>query len=349
MHYLVSVGSSLLSNYKKNHPNQTPDVNSLLSFLTNSDEKKVSAETHSLSHLPLSQEDKLVFILTQTEETRLVAQVLQEYYTKQGISCKRTEVMKLEATAESMNEDGLQALLVTLMNEISEIFENYGEVSMVATGGFKAEAAIFLLVGTLFAIPVYYIYENFSKIVQFPVFPIMPDISFQKHISFFKRAKDGIPLATAAPVLQKFPELQYFLKMTKEATYQLNYAGTLLLYLFEEEFGKRRERTFHPREKAAFLAEPKEKNKLASLKEDIPKPLYDKIELLCTLPFIEEVKLDSEQFNGERPQKRKIVGNKIYLTIQYKDFYMDIEIVSNYKKESEMVRLFWDIQELFSR
>jgi len=49
--------------------------------------------------------------------------------------------------------------------------------SIISTGGFKAQIAYSTLLGVLFNIPVYYIHEDFSELVELPSLPIHFDFS----------------------------------------------------------------------------------------------------------------------------------------------------------------------------
>jgi len=57
----------------------------------------------------------------------------------------------------------------------SEVRGKGGELLIVATGGFKAEAACANLVGLLFGAPVYYIHERFGEVVELPPLPVAWD------------------------------------------------------------------------------------------------------------------------------------------------------------------------------
>ena len=62
--------------------------------------------------------------------------------------------------------------LVRLLSEIIRSERTRGEVSIAATGGFKAEIAVANLVGALLGTPVYYIYEQFEQLIKLEPIPI---------------------------------------------------------------------------------------------------------------------------------------------------------------------------------
>ncbi len=178
---LVTVGTSLFSNYKRMHINE-PCQEELLRFLKSTAPESASAETNSLNKL-LDEHDSIVFLHSQTEKGQLCAKVLKRYYEKKGYKVELSEIQELSYEEKRFKMRGLRALVSILIDYIQKR-EN---VIINATGGFKAEIAYATLVGLLFKVPVYYIHEAFQEIIQMPPTPIHWDFSFMlDHEEFFQ-------------------------------------------------------------------------------------------------------------------------------------------------------------------
>jgi len=169
---LNTVGTSLARNAS---PSGSPDVAELIRFLALTDLRKASAETNALYHL-LREDDALVFLHSETPESHLCARALAEFFENRGHETRMVCVRDL-SYREADFRLGLRALVGTLVACIREERFKGREVLINATGGFKAEGAYATLVGLLFNVPVYYIYEAFQRIVQMPPLPIDWDYS----------------------------------------------------------------------------------------------------------------------------------------------------------------------------
>lgn len=169
---LNTVGTSLVRNAS---PSGSPDVAELIRFLALTDLRKASAETNALCHL-LREDDALVFLHSETPESHLCAWALAEFFENRGHETRMVCVRDL-SYREADFRLGLRALVGALVACIREEQARGREVLINATGGFKAEGAYATLVGLLFNVPVYYIYEAFQRVVQMPPLPIDWDYS----------------------------------------------------------------------------------------------------------------------------------------------------------------------------
>lgn len=183
---LTTVGTSLLGNYRRVHKQESPTEDQLFFFLREATPESASAETNSLSRL-LQEDDRIVFLHSQTSEGTLCAQALRRHYESRGLSAEAREVPDLTYTESRFKMRGLRALVATLISLIREARHNEREVLINATGGFKAEIAYATVVGLLFDVPVYYIHEAFHDIIEMPPAPIGWDYSLlSDHEEFFE-------------------------------------------------------------------------------------------------------------------------------------------------------------------
>lgn len=174
---LTTVGTSLLSNAKRDLQGEEPTDQQLANYLRHTDPAKASAETNSLSRL-LREGDRIVFLCSQTDDGQRCATALARHYRNAGHNVPDpVEVRDLTYKESRFKLRGLRSLAATLIERIRDEQRAGREVLINATGGFKAEIAYATLVGLLFRVPVHYIHEAFRDIIDFPPVPIGWDYS----------------------------------------------------------------------------------------------------------------------------------------------------------------------------
>lgn len=77
---ITLVGTSVLTNGRRELKLKDPDAGQLLDYLHGTDETRGSAETNSLQHL-LREDDGIIFVHSDTPEGRLCAEVLDRFYS----------------------------------------------------------------------------------------------------------------------------------------------------------------------------------------------------------------------------------------------------------------------------
>lgn len=118
----------------------------------------------------------LVFCHSATEEGQQIAEILQHYYDTKGHKTKLLKIEHLQdADPKAFRTKGLR----NLAKEISKIVRNQSAqfCAINATGGYKAQIAIAVLIGQALGVSVYYKHELFSEIIAFPPMPIGLDFS----------------------------------------------------------------------------------------------------------------------------------------------------------------------------
>jgi putative CRISPR-associated protein (TIGR02619 family) len=182
---LTTVGTSLLSNARRDLRVAQPDTQQIANYLRHTEAIKASAETNSLSRL-LQSNDRVVFLLSQTDEGHRCAAALASYYENNAYPTRIIEVPDLAYAESRFKMRGLRSLVATLIDQIRHEKAQGRQVVINATGGFKAEIAYATLVGLLFDVPVYYIHEAFHDIIEMPPTPIGWDYSLlADHEEFF--------------------------------------------------------------------------------------------------------------------------------------------------------------------
>ncbi len=118
----------------------------------------------------------LVFCYSATEQGENIANILQHYYEAEG---HKTELYKIEHLQDKdpklFRTKGLRNLTKIISKVVRERNASYCAIN--ATGGYKAQIAIGVLMGQSLEVPVYYKHEFFSEIIAFPPMPIALDFS----------------------------------------------------------------------------------------------------------------------------------------------------------------------------
>lgn len=117
----------------------------------------------------------LVLFHSATADGRNVGLILERYYKAQGHSpVERIEVPDLQdEDAKRFRTQGLRNLVRKLCGGIRE--RSAAACAINATGGYKAQIAVAVLVGQALGVPVYYKHEMFSEIIAFPPLPVSFD------------------------------------------------------------------------------------------------------------------------------------------------------------------------------
>jgi len=215
---IATVGTSLISNAKRDLGLEVPEQTDMLSYLNRVPAEKACAETNSLSRL-LREHDRILLMCSETEEGYNCAQVLRKYYAGKGYDARVQEVKDLTYAEKRFKMRGLRSLVATLIDAICSERMAGREVVVNATGGFKAEIAYATLVGLLFDVRVYYIHDAFREIIEMPPAPISWDYSLLAEYDDF------------------FEWLESELRTTEEVDRKLRYLPAEIRLLLAEEDG----------------------------------------------------------------------------------------------------------------
>jgi hypothetical protein len=89
-----------------------------------------------------------------------------------------------DASVEQFQKEGLK----NLVRQISDEVNQYGSeaIAINATGGYKAQISFAGMIGQALEIPVYYLFERFSKAIELPPQPVSLDLTlWLTHYSLF--------------------------------------------------------------------------------------------------------------------------------------------------------------------
>ncbi len=160
------------------------DWNALAGELLNAQptERVCGAEINTIEEarkkkwLPL---DTIFFLVSDTPEGENTGKVLQAYFTqRRDLSLRTVECRVIDKLQDKEPKDFKVHGLRNLVRRAGEYIQRVGGpeyVAIDATGGYKAQIAIAVLLGQALNIPVFYKHERFSEIIDFPPLPISFD------------------------------------------------------------------------------------------------------------------------------------------------------------------------------
>jgi putative CRISPR-associated protein (TIGR02619 family) len=142
-------------------------------------ERLCGAEVNSVASLVANgyaPADAGIFLFhSDTDDGRAIAAVLMEFFRLRGHApVEAVCVADLQdADPKRFRTKGLRSLARLLSAKVRE----YGPAACAinATGGYKAQIAVAVLMGQAVGVPVYYMHERFSEIIAFPPLPIAFD------------------------------------------------------------------------------------------------------------------------------------------------------------------------------
>ena len=136
----------------------------------------ISAETKSLNKIGIDNTTHIAFIHTDTPDGRLCSEVLKEWCSKNW-RCTVTlhEVKDLQVKdADLFVREGIRNYLKLCIDLIEKNRFSHN-VILNPTGGFKGIVPYTTLLGMIFSMPIYYIFENSDTLIKLPSIPINYD------------------------------------------------------------------------------------------------------------------------------------------------------------------------------
>ncbi len=145
------------------------------------------AEINSLASLVAkgyaAADANLVFCHSDTADGQAIGRILEVYFRRAGHSSvqARTITDLQDRDARLFRTRGLR----NLAREVCKVIRDYGAASCAinATGGYKAQIAIAVLMGQALGVPVYYKHELFDEIISFPPMPVAFDFEAWMRLS----------------------------------------------------------------------------------------------------------------------------------------------------------------------
>lgn len=191
---ICTVGTSLLNNLKYTQEEelkiafeqQTWKKLTLLLVKKQNTERICGAEINSITSICkknlLKERIRLIFLVSDTEDGRKTGELLKLYYENSSNTLKfeKVEVRVLSGLRDDNIKAFKQEGLKNLVKEISTEVRKFSPeaIAINATGGYKAQISFAGMIGQALEIPVYYLFEKFSEVIELPPQPVSLDLSF---------------------------------------------------------------------------------------------------------------------------------------------------------------------------
>jgi putative CRISPR-associated protein (TIGR02619 family) len=187
--------------------------------------------------------NNVIFLVSDTDAGKNTGTVLKNYFEERRDLPLRHVEFKVIPDLQDLDPKrfkihGLRNL-VRIIGDYVRLRNN--SIAIDATGGYKAQIAIAVLIGQALDIPVYYKHERFSEIIDFPALPISLDYDLLGRnadiLTDFERLQ-----TYALSELGNFDEkLRVFLnevEIENEPVFELNAIGQLYLTSFRLRYPK---------------------------------------------------------------------------------------------------------------
>jgi putative CRISPR-associated protein (TIGR02619 family) len=193
----------------------------------------------------------LFFLHSDTDDGRSIAAILKNYYQSKGHAPVETiEVPDLQdQDPKRFRTKGLRNLARKICGVIRE--RSAAACAINATGGYKAQIAIGVLLGQAIGIPVFYKHELFSEIIAFPPMPVALDFEVWMRASGMlydlERTSELIAAAIYADEWdEKYESLIERVPINGQDYLELSPTGQIFHETFRERFRTARDQVLPP-------------------------------------------------------------------------------------------------------
>lgn len=219
---IITIGTSIISNLRREGIEGLEKANE---FLKNKDtsEHIYGAEINSLTNLIKKKKlvaDKLYLIASDTDEGKKSSELIGKICLEK-LNFNEIQIKIIEKLNSDNEYDFAKRGLKNLVIEIADILKknNLSEMIIAPIGGFKAQIFMTGLVGQIFGITLYYMYEKFNSAIEILPLPISFDNNlFFDNLEFFRILRDKskmIKLIEIESFIKKEPQLKNLISIEK--------------------------------------------------------------------------------------------------------------------------------------
>jgi putative CRISPR-associated protein (TIGR02619 family) len=218
-------------------------------------ERLCGAEVNSIASLVKNNyvppDAGLYFFHSASDDGRAIADVLTRLHRRRGHSpVEAVEVEDLQdQDPRRFRTHGLRNLARQLCRRIRE--HSAEACAINATGGYKAQVAIAVLLGQALGIPVYYMHERFSDIIAFPPLPVALDFEVWMRASGLLHALEQHDEPAERSLFEdewdeRYESLVETVTIDGRDYLELSAAGQIFHETFRARFRNRREQVLPP-------------------------------------------------------------------------------------------------------
>ncbi|HAY23159.1 MAG TPA: CRISPR-associated protein [Desulfobacterales bacterium] len=264
---------------------------------------EINSITSILSRGRLHGRRRLVFLVSDTPDGDFIGLVLRHYYehSKNPHRFDAVEIHTLEgltdADAGRFRTVGLRNLVRAIAREVKK--ESSERLVINATGGYKAQISFAGMIGQALEIPVCYMFERFSEVIELPPQPISLDVSFWlEHVGIFFALNHNELEENPASVDEKFSSLVDEIQVDGHTLIGLSAVGQLFHETYQHWFDVQRQMllppaTDTPEEKKAIIYEDKNNGRHSGLESYLKK--------VRQVPYV--TRINTFYFNPDLPLK----------------------------------------------
>ncbi len=334
---ICTVGTSLFTNLKnaeepirKAFEARNWNQLSLLLLEKSSLARVCGAEINSITSICekrfLSGRIRLIFLVSDTEDGRKTGNILKLYYTHSSnpLRFETTEVRVLEGLRDDSVKDFKQLGLKNLVREISTEVRKFSPetIAINATGGYKAQISFAGMIGHALGIPVYYLFEKFSEVIELPPQPIALDLAFwMNHYLLFERLENSQTIEKSQ-IDADFQDEYFISLIDEEVINDVNYVSSSAMGVL---FNERSRLPFAKQETAILSLIPKDdtapERKQIHLRDDHGKDVLEKFaKKVCRSPYVKGV-INSLPFNSRltEPIRRTYQNGIVEFVMTWED------------------------------
>lgn len=329
---ICTVGTSLFNNLKNAEESlkQVFEAKnwkqlSLLLLKEPSSARVCGAEINSITSICnknlLDARRRLIFLVSDTEDGKKTGNFLKLYYENTSNSLhfeKPVDVRVLTGLRDDDVKAFKQEGLKNLVREISTEVRNFSSeaIAINATGGYKAQISFAGMIGQALEIPVYYLFEKFSEVIELPPQPVALDLAFwlNKYLLFELLESEQIVDKSEVKEMLEGEYIQALIDEVPEGDktlVSLSAMGVL--------FNERCRLQFAKQETTLLSLVPKDDNdpekKSISIRDDHGKDILQAFaKKICRSPYVKKV-VNSLPFNPK--QKNSIRRTKHDGTVEF--------------------------------
>lgn len=235
---------AIVESYKRKlWPRLAKELNQLLPS-----EQLVGAEINTIEEMYKKNSlhlEYLYFLVSDTPDGRTMGDILQAYFEKRNDLKLKNIDYKVIADLQNQDPKKFKSLgLRNLVREIGDYIRKHGgseTVAINATGGYKAQIAIAVVIGQSLNIPIYYMHETFSEIIDFPPLPVTLDYEILARNADLFIELDRNPLLTKEDLGEIDERIKVFLEEVEvdgKVCYAFNAIGQIYLESFRLRYPK---------------------------------------------------------------------------------------------------------------
>jgi putative CRISPR-associated protein (TIGR02619 family) len=277
-------------------------------------ERIVGAEVNSITSIlrkkMVGRRNHLYLLVSDTKDGAFIGDILKSYYLRRQNPnvFEKVELLAIDGLTDQSAHQFRTVGLRNLVKAIAEIVRRHGSAAVLinATGGYKAQISFAGMIGQALEIPVCYLFEKFSEVIELPPQPVSLDLSFWlEHANlFFELAADD---AKSDPSEKdaRFASLIEEIEVNGEKVIGISATGQLFHEMFQHRFSQLRDNLLPPDsgiepEKKVIKYEDKNDGRHSGLKAYL--------ENLRQLPYV--VRIFTHYYNPDLPLKNYFRSSK---------------------------------------